>query len=29
MYTLAPVYVFPIIKDNECKAVIELTLTNK
>ncbi|CAD8169123.1 unnamed protein product [Paramecium pentaurelia] len=29
MYTLAPVYIYPILKDNECKAVIELTLTNK
>ncbi len=29
MYTLAPVYVYPILRGNECKAVIELTLTNK
>ncbi|CAD8111176.1 unnamed protein product [Paramecium sonneborni] len=29
MYTLAPVYIYPILNNDQCLAVIELTLTNK
>ncbi|CAD8099818.1 unnamed protein product [Paramecium sonneborni] len=29
MYTLAPVYIYPILNNDQCQAVIELTLTNK